>query len=141
MASTALEHEVVALLESYAYALRRGDKAAILDMFTDDAVVIGTGADEWYRGRAEIARGLDRDLAQSAELRLSYGTPEVGDGGSVIWAAVPATVTARLDAGAVTIEGRVTTVLVRSGDRWLIAQNHFSVPAADQVEGHSYPQP
>src|SRR4051812_37868421 len=81
MTSAMIEQEVLSLLEGYADAVRRRDRTAILAMFTDDAVVIGTGTDEWYRGRADLARGLDRDLGQATDLSVTYGTPEVGGEG------------------------------------------------------------
>jgi uncharacterized protein (TIGR02246 family) len=140
MTGETIEQEVLGLLEAYADAVRRRDRAAILAMFTEDAVAIGTGPDEWYRGRTNLARGLDRDLDQATDVRFTYGTPEVGRQGDVAWAAVPTTVTVRVGESEVLIVGRATAVLVRRGERWLIAQNHLSVPAADQAEGQSYPE-
>ena len=139
MTEKTIEQEVVEVLEAYADAVLRRDWAATLAMFTDDAVVIGTGVDEWYRGRADLVRGLDRDLEQATVLRLTYGTPEVGQQGDAAWVAFPTTVTAQVGDSEITIVGRATAVLVRRGGRWLIAQNHLSVPAADQATGQSYP--
>jgi ketosteroid isomerase-like protein len=139
MTEKTIEQEVVEVLEAYADAVLRRDRAATLAMFTDDAVVIGTGVDEWYRGRADLVRGLDRDLEQATVLRLTYGTPEVGQQGDAAWVAFPTTVTAQVGNSEIAIVGRATAVLVRRGGRWLIAQNHLSVPAADQATGQSYP--
>ena len=140
MTEQPIEQVALSLLEEYADAVRRRDRAAILGMFTDDAVAIGTGVDEWYRGRQELARGLDRDLGQASELRFTFGTPEVGRQGDVAWVAVPTTATVRVGDSEVSIVGRVTAVLVRRAGGWLIAQNHLSVPAADQAAGQSYPE-
>jgi hypothetical protein len=38
-----------------------------------------------------------------------------------------------------TFPGRLTAVLEKRGDRYLIVQSHFSFPAAGQEEGEAFP--
>jgi ketosteroid isomerase-like protein len=49
-----------------------------------------------------------------------------------------ATVQARVDGQDLTLTGRFTAVLEQRGDRWLLVQTHFSLPAAEQAEGQSF---
>jgi hypothetical protein len=39
----------------------------------------------------------------------------------------------------VTLPARITFVLEKRGEEWLIVQAHFSFPAAGQAEGESFP--
>jgi ketosteroid isomerase-like protein len=56
----------------------------------------------------------------------------------VAWAAGRATGQARVEGQDVTMTGRFTAVLEQRGDRWLLVQTHFSLPAAEQAEGRSF---
>jgi hypothetical protein len=38
-----------------------------------------------------------------------------------------------------TLPARITFVLERRGEQWLIVQGHFSLPAAGQSEGEAFP--
>ena len=40
---------------------------------------------------------------------------------------------------AMSLPARITLVLERRGDRWLVVQGHFSLAAAGQDEGESFP--
>jgi len=48
------------------------------------------------------------------------------------------TVQARVEGQELTLTGRFTAVLEQRGDRWLLVQTHFSLPAAEQAEGRSF---
>jgi ketosteroid isomerase-like protein len=56
----------------------------------------------------------------------------------VAWVAGRARVQALVDGQDVALAGRFAAVLEQSGDRWLLVQTHFSLPAAEQAEGRSF---
>ena len=56
------------------------------------------------------------------------------------WAATDATFKAQVGEEELTLEGRLTLVLENRGGKWLIVQGHFSLPAAAQAEGESFPE-
>ena len=58
--------------------------------------------------------------------------------GPVAWIAADVTMHAKVGGQEVTVPGRCTSVFERRGDRWLITQGHFSLPAAGQVEGKAW---
>jgi ketosteroid isomerase-like protein len=62
----------------------------------------------------------------------------VSEAGSVAWVAGRASVQARVAGHGLTLVGRFTAVLEQRGDRWLLVQTHFSLPAAEQAEGRSF---
>lgn len=107
------------------------DNSGIVAMFTEDAVAVGTGADEVSFGLAAIRSEMDQDTSQIDELSMTLGAPSridvFGDAGFVY-----SDVTFAGSAGgqAFQIDARWTLGLIRIEDDWLIAQLHFSVPDA-----------
>ena len=69
---------------------------------------------------------------------MNYEPLVVSEAGPVAWVAGRATVQARIDGQDLTLTGRFTAVLEQRGDRWLLMQTHFSLPAAEQAEGRSF---
>jgi ketosteroid isomerase-like protein len=104
----------------------------------EDVVGIGTGPDEWRVGPEEFKAQLERDFAQSEALSVDYEPLVVSAAGPVAWVAGRARVQARVEGQDVSLTGRFTAVLEQRGDRWLLMQTHFSVPAAEQAEGRSF---
>ncbi|MGC9435790.1 MAG: nuclear transport factor 2 family protein [Methanomicrobiales archaeon] len=99
----------------------------------------GSGPDEVIRNREESLDQIRRDLDQceSVSIRMDdmrvHGTPPVAS----LMATCRFTVTAGGET--VTLAGRYTAVPQKADDRWLIEQIHYSLPAAGQHEGRSYP--
>ena len=114
------------------------DRALAVIAPDDDVVGIGTGPDEWRVGPEEFRAQIERDFAQSEALSLNYEPLVVSEAGPVAWVAGRATVQARIDGQDLTLTGRFTAVLEQRGDRWLLMQTHFSLPAAEQAEGRSF---
>ncbi|MBI1885455.1 MAG: nuclear transport factor 2 family protein [Chloroflexi bacterium] len=140
-ADSKTEAEVMAVLNkmSEAYASRDGE--GVLSVFAPDSDVVmyGTGADEKRIGREEIRGQVQRDWAQSEAATLEWGWHSVSAAGPVAWAAADATFNVKAGGQAMTLPGRMTAVLEKRGDRWLILQGHVSLPAAEQAEGESFP--
>jgi len=121
-----------------AYSRRDVDVALAVIAPDDDVVGIGTGPDEWRVGPAEFKAQLERDFAQAETLSVAYEPLVISEAGPVAWVAGRATVQARVEGQEVAMTGRFTAVLEQRGDRWLLMQTHFSIPAAEQAEGRSF---
>ena len=121
-----------------AYTARDLDQTLSLIAPDDDVVGIGTGQDEWRVGAEEFKAQLERDFSQAEALSVDYEPLVVSESGSVAWVAGRASVQARVDGQDVAMAGRFTAVLEQRGDRWLLMQTHFSLPAAEQAEGRSF---
>jgi ketosteroid isomerase-like protein len=121
-----------------AYSARDLDRALALIAPDDDLVGIGTGQDEWRVGIQEFKAQLERDFLQAEALSVDYEPLVVSEAGLVAWVAGRASVRARVDGQDLALAGRFTAVLEQRGDRWLLVQIHFSLPAAEQVEGRSF---
>jgi ketosteroid isomerase-like protein len=139
-ASPPTQAAVQATLQQWkdAYSRRDVDGALAVMAPDEDLVGIGTGPDEWRVGPAEFKAQLERDFAQSEALSVAYEPLVVSAAGPVDWVAGRATVAARVEGRELTLTGRFTAVLEQRGDRWLLMQTHFSLPAAEQAEDRSF---
>ena len=70
---------------------------------------------------------------------MELGWRSVSPAGSVAWVASDATVHAKVEGQEIHLPARMTAVLERRGDRWLILQLHGSLPTAGQDEGGAWP--
>jgi uncharacterized protein (TIGR02246 family) len=135
------ETAVKEVLESFADNYAKRDLKGVLALFAPDADVVmyGTGADEKRVGLAEIRRQVERDWSQSDTTSMTFGWTSISAAGSVAWLAADITFEANVGGQEITLEGRLTIVLENRSGKWLIVQGHFSLPAAEQVEGESFP--
>jgi ketosteroid isomerase-like protein len=139
-ASPRTQAAVQATLQQWkdAYSQQNLDGALAVIAPDDDVVGIGTGPDEWRVGPREFKAQLERDFVQAEALSIDYEPLVVSEAGPVAWVAGRATVQARVEGQDVAMSGRFTAVLEQRGDRWLLVQTHFSLPAAEQAEGRSF---
>ena len=136
------EAAVKAVLDRFAENYTKRDIEGMMALFAPDADVVmyGTGADEKRVGSGEIRAQVERDWSQSEATTITYGWTSVSAAGSAAWVAADLTFKAKVGEQELTLEGRLTNVLENRGGKWLIVQGHFSLPAADQAEGESFPE-
>lgn len=137
MTETALK----AVLDKVAEAYVQRDLALLLSAFAPDpdVVMYGTGADEKRIGLAEIQAQAERDWSQTESAAVTYEWSSISAAGSVAWAATDASFNLKADGQEMTLPARLTFVLEKRGEQWIIVQGHFSFPAAGQTEGESFP--
>ncbi len=104
-----------------------------------DVIMYGTGGDEKRVGLAEIEMQAQRDWSQSDTSQVHYGWMSVSSAGNVAWAATDASFDLTAGGAVMSLPARITFVLEKRGDQWLIVQSHFSLPAAGQEEGEAFP--
>ncbi|HEY32012.1 MAG TPA: nuclear transport factor 2 family protein [Dehalococcoidia bacterium] len=136
------EAAVINVVNRFADAFAKQDLNAMLELYAPDpdVVVIGTGSDEKRIGLVEIKDLFKRDFAQFRDASLQVDCHTVSAAGSVAWAAADATVNANTGDQELLLQVRLTFVLERRGDKWLIVQFHGSAPAAGQEEGEAFPK-
>ncbi|UCC89996.1 MAG: nuclear transport factor 2 family protein [Anaerolineales bacterium] len=88
---------------------------------------------------AEIQAQVERDWSQSEVAAISFRWTSVSAAGSVAWVATDSAFDIQAGGQKMTIPARITWVLERRGDKWLIVQAHFSVPFGEQAAGESFP--
>ncbi len=135
------EAAVKAVLDQVAegYATRNLDTLRAAFAPDPDVVMYGTGADEKRIGLEAIQAQAERDWSQAEATSIAYGWTIVSAAGSVAWVATDAAFNLKAGGQEMTLPARMTFVLERRGDRWLIVQTHVSLPAAGQAEGVSFP--
>ena len=135
------EAEVRAVLTKLTNSYEKRDLEGFMGCFAPDphAVLYGTGIDEKRIGLAEIRMQAQRDWDQSEAISMAFDWISVSAAGGVAWAAMDGAFKVRAGGQEFTMPARVTLVLVKRDDRWLIVQSHFSAPAAGQQEGESFP--
>ena len=121
------------------YATRNLDVLRSVFAPDPDVIIYGTGADEKRVGLAEIEMQAQRDWSQTDSSAVRYGWMSVSAAGDVAWAAADATFELSAGGEEMSLPARVTYVLERRDSQWLIVQAHYSLPAAGQDEGESFP--
>ena len=103
-----------------------------------DVVLYGTGADEKRVGPDQVRAQVERDWAQTESIEMSYSWKSISAAGPVAWAALDGAFKIRAGGQSMELPVRVTLVLEKRGNRWLIVHSHFSTPAAGQAPDSSF---
>jgi ketosteroid isomerase-like protein len=135
------EAEVRALLTKLTDSYGKRDLEGLMGCFAPDpdVVMYGTGIDEKRIGPAEIRIQAQRDWDQAEAISMTFDWMSVSAAGPVAWAAVDGAFKLHAGGQEFILPARGTFVLEKRDDRWLVAQGHFSAPAAGQEEGESFP--
>ena len=141
-ADAATESAVLDVLDKFNEAFMAKDLDAALELFADSPglVFIGTGEDEKRIGLDELRIQLQRDFEQVGTAAWEWGWRSVFVSGTTAWMAADIVLQAIIGGEEKRYSGRLTVVLEKINDKWLIVQWHGSLPAAGQAVGESYPQ-
>ncbi len=136
------ETEIIDILNKLANAYTKRDTRVIEALVASDpdVVLYGTGTDEKRIGLDQIKAKVERDWSQSEATSITYEWTSISSSGSVAWVASDATFHIKADGTQMKLPARVTLVLEKRNDRWLVVQGHFSFPAESQSPGQSFPK-
>lgn len=131
---------VRATIQALADAYAARDIKAFEACFAPDAdvILIGTGADERRVGWPEVKAQAQRDWAQAEEAWIVHGPLAISAAGNVAWASGDENFHVRAFGREFSLAARVTYVLERRGDRWLLVHSHSSIPNVAQAPGESF---
>ena len=127
------------MLALYQTSYSRKDIKMLLDATDPSFFGFGSGPDEKVFGAEALKLQLERDFAQSGDLAMDFGPMTIAAEGNVAWCAGDCTISAKVGGQRMRLDGRMTMVLRRAGDKWLFAHSHFSVPDRGQQAGQSFP--
>ena len=135
------ESEVMSAVKQCFEAFAMKDLDAMMAFFAPDpdVVVIGTGGDERGVGFAEVKAIFERAFSQFDEASFDFGWHYVSVAGPLALLATDIALRVKASDREVSQQIRLTGVLEKRGDRWLILQSHDSVPDRDQAEGEAFP--
>jgi uncharacterized protein (TIGR02246 family) len=141
MLSQTVRTDVSALLDALVRAYTEKQPEQAISLFTDDATLVGTGADEERFGRDSIRAQIERDFAQANGTSVRYADLRVVEGEEIASCFAHVTIEATVAGERITMPMRLTALVRRDGGPWRISQAHFSLPAGDQAVGDSFSRP
>lgn len=125
----ATEAELIGALQRFCSAFAARDADAVMSLFAPDPdVVVVTSEDPLLRGPHELRAFLERYVTGSTTYSWQWDRHDVSVAGSVAWLLAEGTETARGENDAEKHHYRMTMVLERRDDRWLLTQVHGSSP-------------
>ena len=125
----ATEPGLVEVLERFCSAFADRDAEAVMDLFGPDPdVVVVTSEESLLRGPVELRRFLDRYVHGPTIYCWEWHRTDVSTAGSVAWLLAEGTETAATENRLERHPYRMTMVLERREDRWLLMQVHGSSP-------------
>ena len=137
-----VKNEILSILDGYSKYYLNKDLDGLISLFVSDPdlVAIGTGADEWVKGRDQLRNGFIRDLSQADDIQMIFDKLTISSLGEVVWVSGALTMHASIDGSEVIMPGRATMVLIKTDTGWLFTHLHYSVPAEKQENGESWPE-
>jgi ketosteroid isomerase-like protein len=139
MTSQQTRLQVMDVLDRMAAYYSRKDLDNLLSLIAPEISGFGSGPDEFIRNREEYRRHVDRDFSQSGVLAMALSDILICAEGTVAWVSCSCTITTEEGGCILALGGRMTAVLRGTGYTWIFTQIHFSLPAADQAPGKSFP--
>lgn len=126
---SATETELIGVLERFCSAFAAQDAKAVMRLFapTDNIVVI-TSEQPLLRGPAELRHFLDRYADGPTTYSWAWDRYDVGAAGPIAWLFAEGTETATSADQEERHRYRMTMVLERNRDQWLLRQVHGSSP-------------
>jgi ketosteroid isomerase-like protein len=140
-ADAATYNAVKAALDGWGDSYAKRDIKRLLGHIAPDldVVMYGTGVDEKRTGLGQIQSQAERDWSQTDAAAFLFQEPDVSASGSVAWVSADCSFNVEVGGQAMAFPGRFTGVFEKRGDKWLVVQAHFSLPA-NQEQGESVPQ-
>jgi uncharacterized protein (TIGR02246 family) len=125
---TSIDH----VLAAYTAAVLDQDAEALLSLYDDDVRVFDLWSEWTYEGKEAWRRAIGEWFGSLGEQKVGVGFDDVRSSVADDVASVHAIITYReLDAAGNEVgsmQNRLTWVLQRRGDRWLIVHEHTSAP-------------
>ena len=128
-ADAAVEAELIEVLERFCSGFADRNAEAVMRLFAPHpGLVVVTSADSLLRGPAELRSFLDRYVDGSTTYSWEWDRHDCSTAGSVAWLLAEGTETAATENSLERHPYRMSMVLKRHKDRWLLTQVHGSSP-------------
>ncbi len=136
------QHPVVARLKDFCRLWCERDLESLLSFLSKsrETVMYGTGKDEKRIGREAIRQQCLRDWAQSDSTGIEFQWTASEGKDTLAWTASDILITASMKGQSTQSDGRLTSLWENENGSWQLVQWHFSLPAAGQEQGQSFPR-
>jgi ketosteroid isomerase-like protein len=132
--------EIQEVLDEFIGRYGAMDAEGVVAIFAgDDAVVVGTGADEVRFGLNEIRSQVERDIAQADEISVVLENEKINVAGDAAFVYADTRFVGVVGGETFELPARWTVGLVHGEDGWQVMQCHFSVAYEEQTAGESFP--
>jgi ketosteroid isomerase-like protein len=124
------EKEVMAVLTKFTEYFSKRDLEGSLSLIApdEDVTVFCLEPDERRVGLSGIKEQFERDWSHTDAISIELIWNSVSSAGLVAWVASEAFIKIKSNLHSMILPTRITSVLEKRGDKWLIVQGHFSVP-------------
>ncbi|WP_231950969.1 nuclear transport factor 2 family protein [Legionella waltersii] len=127
------------LLDQFCVGYKNRDLKYLLNLFTQNATVLGSGIDEYRVGISEIKEQLERDWSQSEKGEILVNSYMPGNNDN-LWTTAVCTAKVTIEGNEHTFEHlRGTIILGEEDGSWKIAHMHASFPDFRNPENNSFP--
>ena len=121
--------ELIGILERFCSAFAERDADAVMRLFAPDPdIVVVTSEEPLLRGPHKLRAFLEQYVTGPTTYSWQWKRHDVSAAGSVAWLLAEGTETATGENHAEEHRYRMTMVLERRGERWLLMQVHGSSP-------------
>jgi len=123
--------EINDFIEKFIKAYPKNDVDEYLSLFAKDEnlVVLGTG-EKWV-GYEHYKSAPQKDKDKFGDISITFDWRKINYHGKIAWFAAEVTVNLIIGNQKVSLPARITGVLKKEGDEWLIKQGHISSPASE----------
>lgn len=123
------EMQVLSIMDTFFDAYSKRDLNEVMTFFLPDpdVVLIGTESDERLVGLNAIGERLRTDWSRTEEMSMEMTWHSLSGTEDACWLAAEIIVNISAEGNKLQLPARITVVLERRGNRWLIAQWHASL--------------
>lgn len=120
----------MAVMNQLAEKFAKRDIKGVLSLIAPDSDVIfyAPEVDGRFVGLEGIRLMLERDWSQTKALSFEYQLTSISAAGVVAWVVSDTIFNAIIDGHRLSLPCRVTVILEKRGNKWLIVHGHFSYP-------------
>ena len=123
--------EISIFIEKFIKAYPKNDVDEYLALFAKDENLVVFGTGEKWVGYEDYKSAPQKDKDKFGEISITFDWKKINYHGQITWFAAEVTVNLIIGGQKVGVPARVTGVLKKKGDEWLIIQGHISSPASE----------
>lgn len=123
--------EINTFIEKFIKAYPKKNVDEYLSLFAKDENLVMFGTGEKWVGYEDYKSAPQKDKDKFGEISITFDWKKINYHGQIAWFAAEVTVKLTIEGQTLSLPARLTGVLKKEGDEWLITQGHISTPASE----------
>ena len=123
--------EINNFIERFIKAYPKNDIDEYLSLFAKDENLVVFWTGEKWVGYEDYKSAPQNDKDKFGEISITFDWKKINYHGQIAWFAAEVTVNLTIESQKLSLPARITGVLKKEGDEWLIKQGHISSPASE----------